>query len=69
MDMLFDPYADGPFATASTTAAATKVPAGTGLAGRDPAESAKLNGEHHGNFAGDEETTGSFPARQSSLKD
>ncbi|WP_354187668.1 DNA helicase PcrA [Arthrobacter sp. UYCu712] len=32
MDMLFDPYADGPFQAASKTAAATKSPAGTGAA-------------------------------------
>ncbi|MHA7222490.1 DNA helicase PcrA [Arthrobacter sp. RHLT1-20] len=37
MDMLFDPYTDGPFRAASTTAAATKSPAGTGMAARDSA--------------------------------
>ena len=30
MDMLFDPYADGPFQAASKTAARTKTPAGNG---------------------------------------
>ena len=35
MDMLFDPYADGPFQAASTAAAGAKSRAGTGLAGRD----------------------------------
>jgi len=35
MDMLFDPYADGPFQAASTAAAGAKSRAGTGLAGPD----------------------------------
>ncbi|SDP29370.1 DNA helicase-2 / ATP-dependent DNA helicase PcrA [Arthrobacter sp. ok909] len=35
MDMLFDPYADGPFQAASKAAAGTKEPAGTGLPGPD----------------------------------
>ena len=35
MDMLFDPYADGPFQAASTAAARTKSRSGTGLAGVD----------------------------------
>ncbi len=37
MDMLFDPYADGPFKAASKTAARTKTPAGTGLTALDSA--------------------------------
>ena len=36
MDMLFDPYADGPFQAASTAAARTKARAGTGFAGLEP---------------------------------
>ncbi len=38
MDMLFDPYADGPFQAASTAAAGAKSRAGTGLAGRMQAQ-------------------------------
>ena len=37
MDMLFDPYADGPFQAASKTAARTKTPAGNGMAALDSA--------------------------------
>jgi DNA helicase-2/ATP-dependent DNA helicase PcrA len=36
MDMLFDPYADGPFQAASKATAGQKTPAGTGLAGLEP---------------------------------
>ena len=35
MDMLFDPYADGPFQAASKSATGTKSPAGSGLDGQD----------------------------------
>lgn len=37
MDMLFDPYADGPFRAASTAAAGAKSRAGTGVAGLESA--------------------------------
>ena len=53
MDMLFDPYADGPFPAASKTAVRTKTPAGTGVAGLDSAESVGPNGVRGNTPAGD----------------
>nr|WP_160667581.1 DNA helicase PcrA [Pseudarthrobacter sp. ATCC 49987] len=53
MDMLFDPYADGPFPAASKAAVRTKTPAGTGVAGLDSAESVGPNGVRRNNPAGD----------------
>jgi DNA helicase-2/ATP-dependent DNA helicase PcrA len=48
MDMLFDPYADGPFQAASKAAAPTKSPAGAsagnGMAALDPAANFGSNG-------------------------
>lgn len=58
MDMLFDPFADGPFQAASRTAAATKSPAGTGMAALDSAGSAGPNGAYRGNPAGDGDRPG-----------
>ena len=53
MDMLFDPYADGPFQAATKTAASTKAPAGTGTATLHSAGSPGRHGAHGGNPAGD----------------
>jgi DNA helicase-2/ATP-dependent DNA helicase PcrA len=46
MDMLFDPYADGPFQAASKTAALTKSPAGNGMAAFHPEANGGANGGH-----------------------
>jgi DNA helicase-2/ATP-dependent DNA helicase PcrA len=46
---LFDPYADGPFQAASKTAAATKSPAGTGMAALDSAGNAGSGAANRGN--------------------
>src|SRR6478735_3318545 len=54
MDMLFDPYADGPFQAASKAAAGTKSRSGSGLAGLDsgpdsaPHGGSPLGGAPHG---------------------
>ncbi|XAS64708.1 DNA helicase PcrA [Micrococcaceae bacterium Sec5.8] len=53
MDMLFDPYADGPFAAASKSAVHTKTPAGMGMAGLDSAENAGPGRVHGGHPAGE----------------
>ncbi|MCU1561989.1 MAG: ATP-dependent helicase PcrA [Arthrobacter sp.] len=46
MDMLFDPYADGPFQAASKTAALTKSPAGNGMAAFHPEANGGASGGH-----------------------
>src|SRR6478609_2093731 len=52
MDMLFDPYADGPFQAASKAAAGTKSRSGSGLAGLDSGpDSAPHGGNAHGTSA------------------
>ena len=53
MDMLFDPYADGPFQAASKTAASTKTPAGHGdcdpaFRGKSPGTTAPTGTTRHG---------------------
>lgn len=57
MDMLFDPYADGPFQAASNTAARTKTPAGHGMTALDSALNSASgvgpDGGHGGNPAGE----------------
>ncbi|MGP4032988.1 DNA helicase PcrA [Pseudarthrobacter sp. 1C304] len=57
--MLFDPYADGPFQAASTTAARAKAPSGMGAAALESAPNSAPNpapgGGHHGGH-------GNYPA-------
>lgn len=61
MDMLFDPYADGPFQAASRTAAATKSSLGTGAAavgsapgwGANSAGNGPSSDRHEGGHEGD----------------
>ena len=71
MDMLFDPYADGPFQAASKTAARTKTPAGTGR--RRPVPLRAGADGHHGGHGDSHEhgdrgtrTRPGSPARPSS---
>ncbi|MEN3345422.1 MAG: ATP-dependent helicase UvrD/PcrA, partial [Arthrobacter sp.] len=51
MDMLFDPYADGPFPAASKAAALTKSPAGNGMSALHSAANFGANGANGGNGA------------------
>ncbi|WP_409017167.1 MULTISPECIES: DNA helicase PcrA [unclassified Arthrobacter] len=51
--MLFDPYADGPFAANSKSAVHTKTPAGMGMAGLDSAENLGPGRVHGGHPAGE----------------
>ncbi|MCU1532215.1 MAG: ATP-dependent helicase PcrA, partial [Arthrobacter sp.] len=74
MDMLFDPYADGPFQAASRTAALTESPAGKGMAGRRSPDNFAASGGNGGDWdrpqlpTADELLAGLNPQQEEAVK-